>query len=321
MFEQALRAYDILSQNIFPFFTGQPTRTTFEITRRCNLNCPHCYVYTMNPEYEGKQRQQILQEVACSELSIKDYERLFGQEKRLGRKSVFLIGGEPTLRMDVIKLGYSYFGRNLTLITNGQIKIPIEMKFPFAISVDGGQTVHDTVRGNGSWQRVHDNYADDHRSMLSCCLRKGTVDQIQTLIDDWVDSRVFGVMFFFITPPIGDLSMHIAGDERTLARKELHRVVDEYPHFVRMTHQLVDMLCDEKTTECPVSMVSSWYTYQGNIEHHCLLGKNADCTRCGCVTPLYIRMIKQWWRHLDRRTIDILTLPRDARPCRQPGER
>jgi MoaA/NifB/PqqE/SkfB family radical SAM enzyme len=321
MFEQTVRAVDIFRQNFFPYFTRRPARTTFEITRRCNLSCPNCYVYTLNPLYQGLDRQKIHKDVSASERSLQDYDRVFREEKRQGRRGVLLIGGEPTLRMDVIQSAYKYFGRNLSVVTNGLIKIPGEMAFPLVVSMDGSQAIHDRIRGNNTWQRVHANYIDDHRVILSCCLRKGTVDQIQPIIDDWVDSGVFGASFFFITPRKGDLSVYITGDERERARKELHRVVDEYPHFVRMTHQLVELLCDEKTRKCPISLVSSWYDYQGTIVRHCLLGIDADCEHCGCVPPLYINMIKKWWRYLDRRTIDILTLPRDARPCRRPGER
>ena len=67
--------------------------------------------------------------------------------------------------------------------------------------------------------------------------------------------------------------------------------------------------------------VSSWYDYQGNIVHHCLLGENANCSLCGCVSPLYIKMISKWWKYLNKRTIDILTLPRDIKQCRMKGEK
>jgi MoaA/NifB/PqqE/SkfB family radical SAM enzyme len=266
-------------------------------------------------------RDAILRDATRGELSTEDYRRLFEAEKAKGRKSVFLIGGEPTLRMDVVQLAYAYFGRNLALITNGVIPIPRSMKFAFAVSVDGGKSVHDAVRGRQVWNQVFANYADDHRVVLSCCLRKGTTDQIQQVIDDWVDTEVFGVSFFFMTPPKGNLSMSVQGEEREAARRELHRVVEQYPHFVRMNHTIVDLLCEEHQDECPVFRTSRWYDFQGRVVHHCLLGENADCAWCGCITPLYIRMIPQWWRFLDRRVIDFLTLPRDVRPCRRRGER
>ena len=191
-------------------------------------------------------RNEILQEVEKNEVSYEEYKTKFANERAQGRKSIFLIGGEPTLRMDVIELAYEFFGRNLSLVTNGIIKIPTRLKFPFAISIDGGKIVHNQIRGNKTWEHVFRNYADDHRVLLSSCLRNGTTNQIQAIIDEWIDTGVFGVSFFFATPPKGISSICVTGEELNTAKKELHRVVDEYPNFVRMTHDLVELLCEEK---------------------------------------------------------------------------
>jgi len=321
MFEQTVRIIDLLKIYLLSSIIKKPTKFTHEITRRCNLSCPDCYVYNFNPSYDGMTRGQIMKDLEKEELTVEDYNNIFKKEIKQGCKTVFLIGGEPTLRMDVIKLAYEYFGRNTSLITNGLIKIPDDMKFPFAVSIDGGKEVHDKIRGKGTWQRIYDNYSKDHRVMLSSCLRKGTADQIQTVIDEWIDTSVFGVSFFFLTPPKGNSSVTVLGKEREYARKELHRVVDEYPNFVRMSHGLVDLLYDVNKGECPVFRYAKWYDYKGDLVNHCLLGKNADCKLCGCISPLYLRMISKWWKYLNKRNLDILTLPRDAKQCRNLGEK
>jgi len=321
MFEQIARLMDLIKIYGSSFITKKPTRYTHEVTRRCNLYCPNCYVYNFNPSYTNLTRQQIFKEVEKNELSVEEYKKLFEEEISQGCKSIFLIGGEPTLRMDIIELAYSYFGRNTTLISNGLIKIPKDLKFPFAISVDGGEKVHDKIRGNGTWKRIYENYFDDHRVMLSCCLHKGTTDQIQTVIDDWIDTDVFGVSFFFLTPPKGNSSSTVLGKEREQAEKKLHEVVDEYPNFVRMTHDLVDLLCEVNKGECPVFRYAKWYDYQGNLVKHCLLGQDADCRLCGCLSPLNLRMISKWWKLMNKRALDTFTLPRDVKQCRVRGKK
>jgi MoaA/NifB/PqqE/SkfB family radical SAM enzyme len=321
MFDQTARILDLLKIYLYAYLTGKTTRYTHEITRQCNLFCPDCYVYNFNPLYEGLSRKEIMQDLEKNELSYADYEKIFTNELKQGCKSVFLIGGEPTLRMDVIELAYRFFGRNISLITNGMIKIPDHLKFPFAVSVDGGKTVHERIRGEGTWTQIYTNYKNDHRVMLSSCLRKGTVDQIQPIIDDWIDTDVFGVTFFFLTPSKSDSTVTVLGDERALARKELHRVVDEYPQFVRMTHDTVDLLCEINKGECPVLRFAKWYDYKGDLMHHCLLGEDADCSLCGCISPLHLRMISKWWKYLNKRALDIFTLPRDVKQCRKRGEK
>lgn len=321
MFDQTIRIFDLLKIYLLAYVTKKPTKYTHEITRRCNLFCPDCYVYNFNPLYDGMTRNEIIKDLENEELSYEDYKNIFTNEIKQGCKTVFLIGGEPTLRMDIIELAYSYFGRNTSLITNGLINIPRSMKFPFAVSVDGGKTVHDKIRGNGTWQRIFNNYSGDHRVMLSCCLRKDAANQIQTVIDNWIDTSVFGVSFFFLTLPKGNPYVTVLGKEREYAKKELHRVVDEYPNFVRMSRGLVDLLCDVNKGECPVFQYTKWYDYKGNLVNHCLLGKNADCNLCGCISPLYLRMISKWWKYMNKRNLNILTLPRDIKQCREPGEK
>jgi len=321
MFEQTARLLDLIKIYFFAQISKKPTRYTHEITRRCNLFCPDCYVYNFNPSYRNLSRKQIFDKVKKNELIYDDYKKIFEKEKSQGCKSIFLIGGEPTLRMDIVELAYSYFGRNLSLITNGLIKIPTELKFPFAVSIDGEETVHNKIRGKGSWKLIFKNYSNDYRVLLSCCLRRGYVTQIQTIIDDWIDTDIFGVSFFFITPSKGDHSITITGDEREYAKKELHRVVDEYPNFVRMTHDLVDLLCEINKGDCPVFRYTKWYDYRGNPQHQCLLGQDADCSLCGCISPLYLKMISKWWKLLNKRTLDIFTSPRDIKHCRKRGEK
>jgi MoaA/NifB/PqqE/SkfB family radical SAM enzyme len=321
MFEQTVRVLSFVKTYGYSVLTGKPSRCTYEITRRCNLYCPDCYVYNFNPSCKNLSRQKIFETDKQNELTFDEYENIFKKEILCGCKSIFLIGGEPTLRMNIIKLAYDFFGRNLSLITNGIIKIPINLKFPFAVSIDGGELVHDKIRGKDSWKRIFNNYKEDHRVILSCCLRKGTVDQIQQIIDDWVDTDVFGASFFFLTPPKGNSSVTVLGDERKYVKNELHRVIDEYPNFVRMTHSLVDLLYEINEDECPVFRYSKWYDYKGNLKRHCLLGEEADCKLCGCISPLYMKMASKWWRHIDKRILDIMTLPRDIKQCRQKGEK
>ncbi len=321
MFEQTIRILDLIKIYGYASITKKPSRFTHEITRRCNLFCPNCYVYNYNPSYKNIPRKEIYKEVEKKELSYLDYKKIFKEEKSHGCKSVFLIGGEPTLRIDIIELAYYYFGRNTTLITNGLIKIPTNLYFAFAVSVDGGETTHDRIRGKGTWKLIYNNYSNDFRVMLSCCLRRGTGDQIQNVIDEWINTDIFGVSFFLLTPPKGNSSPTVLGEEREIVKKELHRVVDEYPNFVRMTHDLVDLLCETNKGECPVFRYAKWYDYQGNLINHCLLGKNADCTLCGCISPLYLKMISKWWKLLNKRTLDTFTLPRDIKQCREKGKK
>ena len=77
MFEQTARLIDLIKVYGIAFIIKKPTRYTHEITRRCNLYCPNCYVYNFNPSYTNLTRQQIFNEVEKKELNVEEYIKLF----------------------------------------------------------------------------------------------------------------------------------------------------------------------------------------------------------------------------------------------------
>ena len=98
---------------------------------------------------------------------------------------------------------------------------------------------------------------------------------------------------------------------RTDSPKPLIRI-----HGVPIIQRTIISLRDAGFTEIIIVI-----GFKGDLIDTCLLGLNADCNLCGCISPLYLRMISKWWKYLNKRTIDILTLPRDIKQCRKPGEK
>ncbi|MEF3279873.1 MAG: radical SAM protein [Elusimicrobiota bacterium] len=82
-----------------------PLSVTFEVTRRCNLNCVHCYLC----ETHGLKKIRI-----DKELSLKEILDIFRQLKKSRTIFLNITGGEPLLRNDIediifyaIKLNFS----------------------------------------------------------------------------------------------------------------------------------------------------------------------------------------------------------------------
>ncbi|MFN8163939.1 MAG: radical SAM protein, partial [Solirubrobacterales bacterium] len=63
----------------------------WNVTRRCNLHCGHCYADSHDREYPG-------------ELSTEDGKRLLGELAQFGVPTVLFSGGEPLLRPDLLEL-------------------------------------------------------------------------------------------------------------------------------------------------------------------------------------------------------------------------
>ena len=120
---------------------------SLEITKKCNLNCIHCYLSA------GKANK--------NELNLDEIKHLLKATKDLGAKSIALGGGEPLLRDDCFEIIEYASSLNLliSLGTNGTLidgeRASFLSKFPIKIqiSIDGANSeTHDKIRGLGSYK-------------------------------------------------------------------------------------------------------------------------------------------------------------------------
>jgi len=120
----------------------------WSVTRRCNLNCIHCYSDSRNEDYPG-------------ELSTQEARTMIKDLADFRIPALLLSGGEPLIRKDIFELAdYAVdTGLRLTLSTNGTLidkrmaKRIKETGFSYVgISFDGIGEVNDRFRGmNGAF--------------------------------------------------------------------------------------------------------------------------------------------------------------------------
>ncbi len=115
----------------------------WNVTRRCNLSCMHCYLDSHDRSYPG-------------ELTTEEGRRLLDDVASFGAPVVLFSGGEPLLRPDLFELAaYARdLGLRCVLSTNGTLiskRTAREIRqagFSYAgVSLDGIGAVHDKVRG------------------------------------------------------------------------------------------------------------------------------------------------------------------------------
>ncbi len=111
----------------------------WNITRRCNLNCIHCYSDSKNSEYPG-------------ELTTKEAKQVIDDLADFGIPVLLFSGGEPLLREDIFELaGYAKErGIRTVLSTNGTLidkKIKDSGFSYIGISLDGLNSNNDRFRG------------------------------------------------------------------------------------------------------------------------------------------------------------------------------
>jgi Fe-coproporphyrin III synthase len=116
----------------------------WNIGRRCNLHCVHCYSDSANRAYDG-------------ELSTEEGKALIDDLAGFGIPALLLSGGEPLIRPDVFELiGHARLrGLRVTLSTNGTLITPevaanlYELGVSYVgISLDGIGATNDRFRGH-----------------------------------------------------------------------------------------------------------------------------------------------------------------------------
>lgn len=151
LFDFLRDSYSMLSYNNKSNRVITPLRYFIDITYRCNLSCPYCYI--------GKERQ-------LDELSTEEWKKVIDQMPRFG--IISFIGGEPLVRKD-FKEVYEYASKrcpgrvnlysNAMLLNDELIQSFIKNKLlEFSFSLDGIGEVHDKSRNcPGGYDKIVSN--------------------------------------------------------------------------------------------------------------------------------------------------------------------
>ncbi len=129
------------------FHLRTPLIVWLELTRRCNLTCPHCFVDAGSPY--------------ASEANTDEIFALLDELKAMNVFSVVLTGGEPLLHRDFLRiLHYAHdLGFIISVATNGTLitqelidQLPRE-DLIVSVSLDGF-TSHQTIRGKTDFDTI-----------------------------------------------------------------------------------------------------------------------------------------------------------------------
>ncbi len=153
-----MRLFRTLTAAEFSPYRGRASRELtslaevwFHLTDTCNARCTHC----LFSDNAGSARS----------LSLEDVHHLSAQAGRLGAKVFCFTGGEPLTHPSFREiLQHILIGEDhrVAVLTNGLL-IPSLLpglknldrtRMHFQVSLDGPQSVHDTIRGEGSFDRA-----------------------------------------------------------------------------------------------------------------------------------------------------------------------
>lgn len=171
----------------------------WNITRRCNLRCAHCYSDSTSRHYPG-------------ELTLHQFRATIDDLAEFGVPGVLFSGGEPLIHPRFFEIaGYARErGLRLTLSTNGTLidasKAAQLADLGFAyvgISLDGIGETHDRFRGRtGAFEKTVAAFrhlrAAGQKSGLRLTLTRHTVSDLERILDFIEEEEIRRVCFYHL---------------------------------------------------------------------------------------------------------------------------
>ncbi|MEQ8162223.1 MAG: radical SAM protein, partial [Smithellaceae bacterium] len=137
------RQSDKLPSHLLQFSADKKPVVVWNMTRRCNLKCIHCYSNSADIDY-------------ADELTTDEGKELITDLAAFGSPVILFSGGEPLMRRDLFELARyatekgmrAVISTNGTLITNEVAAKLKEIGLSYVgVSLDGLEKTHDRFRG------------------------------------------------------------------------------------------------------------------------------------------------------------------------------
>jgi Fe-coproporphyrin III synthase len=188
-----------LPSHLLQFSHDKKPVVVWNVTRRCNLRCVHCYSRSEDRSYEG-------------ELSFEEGKALIDDLAEFGSPVILFSGGEPLIRRDILDLiryaaergRRAVVSTNGTLITRSVAEKLKEIGLSYVgISLDGLEEVHDAFRGMpGTFGRAMEAIANCQAVGLKVGLRftinKRNVQDIPGIFDLVEDKHIPRICFYHL---------------------------------------------------------------------------------------------------------------------------
>ena len=188
-----------LPSHLLQFSADKKPVVVWNMTRRCNLKCVHCYA-------------QALEEQGSDEISTEQGKAIIDDLAAFGAPVMLFSGGEPLVRRDLVELAHHAVGKGMravistngTLITKEKAKELKAVGLSYVgISLDGGQEVHDKFRAvPGSFKKalqgIENCQAEGLKVGLRFTINKRNVSEVPKLFELVRDLEVPRICFYHL---------------------------------------------------------------------------------------------------------------------------
>jgi len=269
-----------------------PLYVNYDLTWQCNLKCKHCYFFSSTKELKNRR----------TELSDEEWIKVFKYHRKLGTKIAVLTGGEPTLRMDVIKEAIKIFP-SVQVVSNGIIKLPRfnGYKQPkYWVSIDGTKETHDKIRGAKVFDKVIENIRENN-PVVTTTIMTLNYKEIEDIVKIAHDNGASGLILQFYTD-YPDSSLLLNGSILKKTIQDILKVMREYGDFIFYSKKMLEIyLSKEFVPHCifKTGYIKSYYP--DGKQKFCVMGNSLLCENCGCVVPITAYAL---FRKFDSGTVD-----------------
>jgi len=188
-----------LPSHLLQFSKDKRPVIVWNITRRCNLKCVHCYAHAKDQVFDN-------------ELTTEEGKNLIDDLSRFKVPVLLLSGGEPTIREDLPELAAyaiekgmrAVISTNGTLITQQMARVLKDIGLSYVgISLDGMEKIHDRFRGvKGAFRAALEGIKNCQDAGIKVGLRftinKFNVDEIENVFKLLEDMDIPRACFYHL---------------------------------------------------------------------------------------------------------------------------
>ena len=206
---------------------GAVKSISVDLTHECNLRCAGCYYFE-----EGMDK--IVDTKSDLDLA---FEQFIKSENERGTNFITIVGGEPSLRLDRLKLIYDNFKMNVA--TNGLIRIPFEgfEKMPIGVAVWGSHETDAELRNKGKrdlFSIALENYKNDSRAFFYYTVTPDKSEEIKSVVEQCIaNGNKVLFNYFSDTHNKKNITDYRAGFEGV--RAEIDKMIKKYPEHILTT--------------------------------------------------------------------------------------
>jgi Fe-coproporphyrin III synthase len=256
-----------------------------DVNNICNLHCSHCY-WWLNRKDDAR------------DLSAEQWREIIRSTfKKQSIYIVTLVGGEPTMRPDIIEVFCEETPRRVCVVTNGTYPLKrFENLYFYWISLDGTEEIHDSIRGKGAYIKTKQNILEYIRGpdrkgkpawkdiWITMTINSLNYNTIEDLVEEW-KNKVNKIGFQFHTPFIKNDPLWMPfGDKRTKVVDRLISLRKKYPHFVINGEKQLSLMkgnwggIGTTPIQCPSWAILS-LDHMGRIKQPCCIGSADNNTK------------------------------------------